>query len=106
MPPRVASPLLDWRSMMHELSTLSHDELSGVTGGADDGTAALKRAQQQKVGRNSVDLYGYQTSTTSGVGAEYRRKLDDNVSVFANGQIGTKDNKPDNRIMGGIRFEW
>jgi hypothetical protein len=92
--------------MMHELSKVSLDELSGVTGGADDAIAALKRAEQQKVGRNSVDLYGYQTSTTSGVGAEYRRRLNDNVSVFANGQIGTKDSKPDNRVMGGIRFEW
>lgn len=92
--------------MMSTLSTLSRGDLSRVTGGADDATAALKRAEGQKVGRNSVDLYGYQTSTTSGVGAEYRRKLNDNVSVFANGQIGTKDNKPDNRIMGGIRFEW
>jgi hypothetical protein len=88
------------------LTHLSLDELSRVTGGADDATAALKRAESQKVGRNSVDLYGYQTSTSSGVGAEYRRKLNDNVSIFANGQLGTKDDRPDNRVMGGIRFEW
>jgi hypothetical protein len=87
--------------------TLSLDDLARVTGGdSSDPTAGLKRAADQKVGTNSVDLYGYQTTTTSGVGAEYRRKLTPNVSVFGSGHVGTKDNKPDNGVMGGIRFEW
>ena len=56
--------------------TLSLDDLAHVTGGQSaDPTAGLKRAAEQKAGKNSLDLYGYQTTTTNGVGAEYRRRL-------------------------------
>jgi hypothetical protein len=51
-------------------------------------------------------MFGYSETHRQGVGAEYRRRLDDNVSIFGRGTMGTKDNKPDNGIQGGIRFEW
>jgi hypothetical protein len=88
--------------------TINNDDLVRVTGGqvSSDPTAGLKRAAEQKAGKNSIDVFGYQTSTTNGVGAEYRRRLDDNISVFANGHVGTKDGKDDNGVMGGIRFDW
>ena len=44
--------------------TLSLDDLAHVTGGQSaDPTAGLKRAAEQKAGKNSLDLYGYQTPT-------------------------------------------
>jgi hypothetical protein len=85
-----------------------HD-LAGVVGGAGaapDGTAPLKRATEQKPGTSSLDLYGYSTTNSQGVGAEYRHKFTPNVSIFANGHTGTTDNKPDSGVMGGIRFDW
>ncbi|HEY1556463.1 MAG TPA: hypothetical protein VGF94_16625 [Kofleriaceae bacterium] len=89
------------------MQNLSRDELARVTGGdsTSDAASALKRAQDQKAA-NAVDLYGYQTTTTNGIGAEYRRKLTPNVSLFANGHVGTSANKPDEGVSGGIRFEW
>jgi len=92
--------------------TISNDDLLRVTGGASasssspDPTAGLKRAADQKVGKNSIDIFGYQTNTTNGAGIEYRRRLNDNISVFANGHVGTKDGNPDDGVMGGIRFDW
>lgn len=107
----MAPPLLS----SHYMQKLSLDALDRVVGGASgassggpsaDPTAALKRAADQKAGKNSLDLYGYSETTKQGVGAEYRRKLNPNTSIFLNGHVGTKDDKPDNGVMGGIRFEW
>jgi hypothetical protein len=99
--------------MTNDLSTsclpIGVDDLARVVGGASsspDGTAALKRAAEQKPGTSSLDLYGYAATGTQGVGAEYRHRFTPNVSVFANGHVGTKDNVPDTGIMGGVRIDW
>ena len=89
------------------MQTIKRCELDRVAGGqASDPTAGLKRAADQKKGKHSLDLFGYAETNRQGVGAEYRRRLDDNVSIFGRGTMGMKDNKPDNGIQGGIRFEW
>jgi hypothetical protein len=89
------------------MTTINDDDLLHVVGGeSTDPTAGLKRAAEQKAGKNSIDIFGYQTNTTNGVGAEYRRRLNDNISVFANGHVGNKDGKADDGVMGGIRFDW
>jgi hypothetical protein len=89
------------------MQTINKLELQRVVGGESvDPTAGLKRAADQKRGKNSLDLFGYSETHRQGAGAEYRRRLNDNVSIFGRGTIGTKDNKPDNGIQGGIRFEW
>ncbi|HUJ62986.1 MAG TPA: hypothetical protein VLX92_30995 [Kofleriaceae bacterium] len=97
------------------MMTLSTEQLASITGGqsatsstssSPDGTAGLKRAADQKVGQNSLDFFGYSQTGSQGVGAEYRRKLTPNISVFANGHVGTKNDKPDDGVMGGIRFDW
>lgn len=87
--------------------TISTLDLERVVGGqAVDPTAGLKRAADQKAGKNSLDMFGYSETNRQGVGVEYRRKLNDNISIFGRGTMGMKDNKPDNGIQGGIRFEW
>ena len=94
------------------MTTISPDILAHVFGGAGASTstpdpqAPLKRAQDLKPGKNNVDLYGYKETNSQGIGAEYRRRLSPNASIFINGHTGTKDDKPDSGVMGGIRFEW
>lgn len=83
------------------------DDLSRVGGGqAADPTAGLKRAADQKQGQNSLDIFGYSETNRQGAGVEYRRRINPNISIFGRGTMGTKDNKPDSGIQGGIRFEW
>ena len=79
---------------------------SGGGGPSSDPTSALKRAADQKAGNNSLDFFGYAETNRQGVGAEYRRRLNPNASIFLNGRAGMKDDRPDNGVMGGIRFEW
>jgi hypothetical protein len=94
------------------MTILDITALDRVTGGAgssgpsSDPISAAKRAADQKAGRNSLDIYGYSETDRQGLGGEYRRRLNPNTSIFLNGHVGTKDNKPDNGVMGGIRFEW
>lgn len=90
-------------------TSLSLDQLARISGGAGtapDPTAALKRASDLKAGGNALDLYGYSQNDTQGVGGEYRHRFNSNVSVFANGHVGTAAGKPDQGVMGGVRFEW
>jgi hypothetical protein len=91
---------------------ISLDLLDTVVGGASTGSGApdasaiAKRASDLKPGKNQLDVYGYHSTTTDGVGAEYLHRFNDNVSIFANGTVGTKDDKPDASVMGGVRFQW
>ncbi len=86
---------------------ISIDDLARVSGGqAADAIGALKRAGDHKPRGGSLDIYGYSETERQGVGAEIRQRINPNISVFANGRIGTKNDKPDNGVMGGIRFEW
>ena len=92
-------------------SIIAPDLLATVTGGAGassspDASAVAKRASDLKPGKSQLDLYGYHTSTSNGVGAEVLHRFNDNVSVFANGTVGNRDDKPDASVMGGIRFQW
>ena len=92
-------------------SIIAPDLLATVTGGAGasstpDATAVAKRASDLKPGKNQLDVYGYHSTTTDGVGAEYLHRFNDNVSLFGQGTVGTKDNKPDASVMGGLRFQW
>ncbi len=91
--------------------TLSLVELDRVVGGASsspDPTSVAKRAADNKPGHGSVDIYGYGEPSNNkyGVGAEVRHRISKQWSVFGRGQVGTKDGKPDNSIMGGFRFQW
>jgi hypothetical protein len=91
---------------------ISLDLLARVIGGASTGSSApdasaiAKRASDLKPGKNQLDVYGYHSTTTDGVGAEYLHRFNDNVSLFGQGTVGTKDNKPDASVMGGLRFQW
>jgi len=88
--------------------SLSLDDLSRVIGGesATDPTAVAKRASDNKPGHGSLDLFGYLESERKGVGAEVRHAITPHLSVFGRGQIGVKNDKPDNSIMGGVRIGW
>jgi hypothetical protein len=104
-----ALQLLMTRAMTN--SIIAPDLLATVTGGAGssstpDASAVAKRASDLKPGKSQLDLYGYHTSTSNGVGAEVLHRFNDNVSVFANGTVGNRDDKPDASVMGGIRFQW
>ena len=91
---------------------ISLDLLARVIGGASTGSSApdasaiAKRASDLKPGKSQLDLYGYHTSNSNGVGAEVLHRFNENVSVFANGTVGNRDDKPDASVMGGIRFQW
>jgi hypothetical protein len=104
-----ALPLLMSLGMTN--SIIAPDLLATVTGGAGsssspDASAVAKRASDLKPGKSQLDLYGYHTSNTNGVGAEVLHRFNDNVSIFANGTVGNRDDKPDASVMGGIRFQW
>lgn len=100
------------------MTSISLEQLAGVTGGAatkkssssgsPDPQAGLARAAQEKVGKNSIDIFGYgQTDGSAGAGIEARRRLSPNASVF--GQVkGVVDasGTPSGSVMGGIRIEW
>jgi len=90
------------------MTSISLDELAAVSGGeSSDAISGLKRASELKgKGRGSLDMFGYSETGKQGVGAEVRQKITPNISVFGQGHIGTKADKPDNGVMGGIRFEW
>lgn len=91
------------------MTILSLDDLLCVTGGeggTPDGVAPLNRAGQAKPGHGSLDLFGYSETNRTGIGVEARHRITPNISVFGSGRVGTKDNKPDNGVMGGVRFEW
>lgn len=109
----MASRLLYLRSMTH----LTGDELATILGGAaaatkpasgsPDAQSALGRAAQQKPGTGSIDIFGYgQSDGSAGVGVEARQRITPSISIFGQGKVGVKDNKPDDSVMGGIRFEW
>ncbi|MEO8844087.1 MAG: hypothetical protein ABI591_02620 [Kofleriaceae bacterium] len=96
---------------------LTGDELSTILGGAaaatksssgsPDAQSALGRAAQQKSGTGSLDVFGYgQSDGSAGIGVEARQRLTPSISIFGQGKVGVKDNKPDDSVMGGIRFEW
>jgi hypothetical protein len=88
-------------------SSISLDDLSTVHGGDADGAVnGLKRAQDQKGRGGSLDIFGYVETGRQGVGVEARQRLSPNVSVFGRATTGTKNDKPDSGVMGGIRFEW
>lgn len=95
------------------MTNICLDLLDRVVGGAGtssssapDASAIAKRASDLKPGKNQLDVYGYHSTTTDGVGAEYLHRFNDNVSLFGQGTVGTKDNKPDASVMGGLRFQW
>ena len=91
------------------MTNLSGIQLSGILGGASqspDPISGLKRASESKPGHGGLDLYGSAGTGTSGIGVEARQLLTPSISVFGQGHIGTKDDKPDNGVMGGVRFEW
>lgn len=90
-----------------QFSTLPLDTLSTIHGGdADGAVSGLKRAQDQKGRGGSLDIFGYSETGRQGVGVEARQRLSPNVSVFGRATAGSKNDKPDNGVMGGIRFEW
>lgn len=93
--------------MDKQLTPLSLDDLSTIHGGdANEAIGGLKRAQDLKGRGGSLDLFGYVETDKQGMGVEVRQRLSPNVSVFGRGTTGMKNNKPDNGISGGIRFEW
>jgi hypothetical protein len=107
--PASALQLLMRRGMTN--FSIAPDLLATVIGGAGasstpDATAVAKRASDLKPGKSQLDLYGYHTSNSNGVGAEVLHRFNENVSVFANGTVGNRDDKPDASVMGGIRFQW
>jgi hypothetical protein len=89
------------------IQSLSLDQLALVAGGQmADGIAASKRAGDHKTGKGSLDMFGYSETDKQGVGAEIRQRISPNISVFGQGHVGTKNDKPDAGVMGGIRIEW
>jgi len=95
---------------MQAISIACLDVVTGGTGtsssSSPDASAVAKRASDLKAGKSQLDIYGYHTNNSDGVGAEVLHRFNDNVSVFANGTFGNKDDKPDASVMGGIRFQW
>jgi len=88
------------------MTSIPLDQLAAVSGGeSSDAISGLKRASETK-GKGSLDMFGYSETGKQGVGAEVRQKITPNISVFGQGHVGTKADKPDNGVMGGIRFEW
>jgi hypothetical protein len=89
------------------METLQLTDLEGVHGGqVADAVNAGNRAAANKKGKGSLDIFGYNGTEKKGVGAELRHRLNDNTSIYVNGYTGTKNDKPDSGVMGGIRFEW
>jgi hypothetical protein len=108
--PRTPGIAVALAARMQAISCVS---LERVVGGASatassspDASAVAKRASDLKAGKSQLDIYGYHTNNSDGVGAEVLHRFNDNVSVFANGTVGNKDDKPDASVMGGIRFQW
>jgi hypothetical protein len=110
----LASRLLCSSSMT---TALSLDELASVVGGAAtkssgkssaDPLSGLSRAAQEKPGKSSIDIFGYANDAdqSAGIGVEARHRFNPNISVFGQAKAGVKDGKPDDSVMGGIRFEW
>ncbi len=103
----MALPLLDGHRMNSQLSMISLDDLSTIHGGDADGAVnGLKRAQDLRGRSGSLDIFGYAETGRTGVGVEARQRLSPNVSVFGRATTGTRNDKPDSGVTGGIRFEW